>query len=610
MESGTSFSYKAKDPMSDERTLHVTDQSAKGKESAPKEWLSRNALHCIVFFTYLALVATVMCFHEPWFDEAQAWLIARDCSWKELLTVRPHYEGHPPLWWTMLAIPAKLGVPYEIGLKTINLVCAGFMIWLLEFKTAIPEILKAILPFSYFLCYQYGVTSRPYALMIAAMVLVAITWKTRDENPLPVVLSMMLLCLASSYGIVVSGVFAAYWTILLCRNRSLFKNKQCFFGLLALLLFAVALLIDILPAQGVYHGAFDYPDKPVQPKWITLLYLWLLIPSETLFTSYLSDSYLQFVSVPLSELLFAGTLSAMMWLFLIHVSRRRSNALLLLISYTVLSLVFLNHFSVHHSGIVLGLFISFLAIDCAQQPLSKDDWPQWCLQAAERCTRGLSQRKTHTYSVMLRLAGLAVLLISVYWTFSSSICDIKYDYSSAHAVASFIKKNNLEHYRWMASWERIYADPNNPDATANKAVASGGYCAGGSECVDYTSWTSGALILADPYFDHTIMANAYKDRSYLSWEWCVDPNAAKKDIATWKSWGEPEFYDTIYQPFFFTDLGYDRNHYTKLKIGETTAPWKDQRSHNSVEIYVRNDIYKNVLGSPDTGITWPNGRKR
>lgn len=610
MESGTSFSYKAKDPMSDERTLHVTDQSAKGKESAPREWLSRNALHCIVFFTYLALVATVMCFHEPWFDEAQAWLIARDCSWKELLTVRPHYEGHPPLWWTMLAIPAKLGVPYEIGLKTINLVCAGFMIWLLEFKTAIPEILKAILPFSYFLCYQYGVTSRPYALMIAAMLLVAITWKTRDENPLPVVLSMMLLCLASSYGIVISGVFAAYWTILLCRDRSLFKNKQCFFGLLTLLLFAVALLIDILPAQGVYHGAFDYPDKPVQPKWITLLYLWLLIPSETLFTSYLSDSYLQFVSVPLSELLFAGILSAMMWLFLIHVSRRRSNALLLLVSYTVLSLVFLNHFSVHHSGIVLGLFISILAIDCAQQPLSKDDWPQWCLQAAERCTRRLSQRKTHTYSAMLRLAGLAVLLISVYWTFSSSICDIKYDYSSAHAVASFIKKNNLEHYRWMASWERIYADPNNPDATANKAVASGGYCAGGSECVDYTSWTSGALILADPYFDHTIMANAYKDRSYLSWEWCVDPNAAKKDIATWKSWGEPEFYDTIYQPFFFTDLGYDRDHYTKLKIGETTTPWKDQRSHNSVEIYVRNDIYKNVLGSPDTGITWPNGRKR
>ena len=58
-------------------------------------------------------------------------------------------------------------------------------------------------------------------------------------------------------------------------------------------------------------------------------------------------------------------------------------------------------------------------------------------------------------------------------------------------------------------------------------------------------------------------------RSYSSWEWCVDPYAGKKDIETWKSWGEPEFYDTLYQPFFFSDLGYDRNHYTKIKIAET-----------------------------------------
>ena len=118
------------------------------------------------------------------------------------------------------------------------------------------------------------------------------------------------------------------------------------------------------------------------------------------------------------------------------------------------------------------------------------------------------------------------------------------------------------------------------------------------------------MITADPYFDHTIMANAYKGRSYLSWEWCIDPNAAKNDIARWKSWGEPEFYDTIYQPFFFSALGYDRNHYTKMKIAETVTPWKDQRSRGSVEIYVRNDIYKNVLHSPDTGIAWPDGAKR
>lgn len=596
--------------MDNEQTLPAAAQRT-NTQLEKRRWLSRNKLHCIVFLIYLAFVATVMCFHEPWFDEAQAWLIARDCSWKEILTVRPHYEGHPPLWWVMLAVPAKLGIPYEVGLKTINLACAGLMIWLLEFKTRIPEMLKTILPFSYFLCYQYGVTSRPYALMIAAMLLVAINWETRDTKPVPVILSMMLLCLTSSYGLVISGIFAAYWTVeFLHTDHSFAKNKQRFISLLILLAFAVLLLIDIIPVKGNYHGLFDYPDKAIHPKWITFLCLWLFIPSETLFTSYLSDSYLQFVDIHLNELLFSGIISCIIWLFLIQISQRRNNAMLLLVSYIAMSLVFVEHFSVHHSGIVLGFFIVILSIDCAQRPLNKDDWPQWCRRIIARCTSTLSQAKIRTYSVFFKLSLLLTLLISVFWTFSSSICDIRYDYSPARAVATFIKNNHLESYRWMASWERIYANPNKPDAMANTAVRTGGYCAGGSDCVDYTSWTSSTLIIADPYFSHTIMANAYKGRSYLSWEWCVDPNASKKDIATWRSWGEPEFYDTIYQPFFFTDLGYDRNHYTKMKIAETTTPWKDQQSHNSTEIYVRNDIYKNVLHSPDTGITWPDAKKR
>ena len=68
-----------------------------------RHWLTPHRLHCIVLAAYVIVVGTVMCFHEPWFDEAQAWLIARDCSWREMILKRPHYEGHPPLWWMMLA---------------------------------------------------------------------------------------------------------------------------------------------------------------------------------------------------------------------------------------------------------------------------------------------------------------------------------------------------------------------------------------------------------------------------------------------------------------------------------------------------------------------------
>ena len=88
-------------------------------------------------------------------------------------------------------------------------------------EPSFPEVLKGILPFSYFLCYQYGVTSRPYALMVAAMLLVAINWKNRDEKPWREVLSMMLLCLTSSYGLVMAGMFAANWVVRFVRAGTL-----------------------------------------------------------------------------------------------------------------------------------------------------------------------------------------------------------------------------------------------------------------------------------------------------------------------------------------------------------------------------------------------------
>lgn len=536
-------------------TVAATDNRTRC--DAIRHWLTPHRLHCIALAAYVIVVATVMCFHEPWFDEAQAWLIARDCSWREMILERPHYEGHPPLWWMMLAAPAKLGVPYEIGLKSINLTCATLMIWLLEFKTKLPEPFKVILPFSYFLCYQYGVTSRPYALMVAAMLLVAINWKTRDEKPWREALSMMLLCLTSSYGLVIAGMFAANWVVrFVWQEHSLIRNRRRFIALLALLAAAMAILIDVMPAKDVYSGNFDISGmtQPA-PLWIQICNSWLLLSS-----------------------------------------------------YTVMCLVFAQHFSMHHLGILLGFFIAVLAIDCDERRISTDDWPAWCITMADRFIGKLGARKARNYLITLKALALGAMLISVYWTINASICDIRYEYSSSRTVASFIKTNHLEQYRWMAGWTRINSTNASPDVKAR--INQGGYCANGKDCIDYTSWVSGTLVTADPYFKRTLMSNAYKGRSYISWEWCIDPYAGKQDIETWRSWGEPEFYDTIYQPFFFSALGYDRNDYTKIRIAETVTPWKDQRSRGSVEIYVRNDIYKNVLHSPDTGIAWPDGAKR
>ena len=84
----------------------------------------------LVLFAVSYIIITI--FHEPWFDEAQAWQLAKNVSLKDLFLETPHYEGHPPLWWLILAIPAKLGVSFELGLKTIGFIqtlsyCSSFI---------------------------------------------------------------------------------------------------------------------------------------------------------------------------------------------------------------------------------------------------------------------------------------------------------------------------------------------------------------------------------------------------------------------------------------------------------------------------------------------------
>ena len=197
----------------------------------------------------------------------------------------------------------------------------------------------------------------------------------------------------------------------------------------------------------------------------TNLQLWLLLPAEALFTSTVSDTNLVFIG-PLDDSSSHGNrVRHHLGPAHSHFSRRRHNAMLLLISYTVLSLVFLNHFSVHHLGILLGLFIAVLAIDCDERRIGVDDWPAWCATMADQYADKLGSRKRATISSSNSLA-LGDMLISVFWTISSSVCDIRYDYSSARAVASFIKTNHLEKYRWMAGWTRINSTNASPDVKA------------------------------------------------------------------------------------------------------------------------------------------------
>ena len=136
----------------------------------------------LIFGFYAIMLIVISSFHEPWYDEAEAWQIAK-APLKDILFYIPHYEGHPALWYLILAIPVRLGVPFEWGLKSVAVGSALVYGWLLLFKSPFPKILRYTLPFHYFLFFQFGVVSRPYCLMAVFFFLMAMAFPKRNEKP-------------------------------------------------------------------------------------------------------------------------------------------------------------------------------------------------------------------------------------------------------------------------------------------------------------------------------------------------------------------------------------------------------------------------------------------
>ena len=70
--------------------------------------------HLGVWLAYILMLAFTVPWHEPWNDEAQSWLLARDVSLPQLLFHALRYESHPPLWYLILWIPTHLHIGYFI----------------------------------------------------------------------------------------------------------------------------------------------------------------------------------------------------------------------------------------------------------------------------------------------------------------------------------------------------------------------------------------------------------------------------------------------------------------------------------------------------------------
>lgn len=174
-----------------------------GRHGASGIWLTTTA--ALVAIVYSILVFTTAHAHEPWADEAQSWLIARDANVSEIWTKLVRLEGTPGLWHSLLHVLISIGVPYS-RLNYISAVLGLASALVLFCASPFPVVIRALLPFTYFLCFQYAVVARNYSLAPVLLFSAAAAYRANRGRPL--LMSLVLLALVSAQAFLVSFSFA------------------------------------------------------------------------------------------------------------------------------------------------------------------------------------------------------------------------------------------------------------------------------------------------------------------------------------------------------------------------------------------------------------------
>jgi hypothetical protein len=117
-----------------------------------------------VFCGFVLLVGWTAPHHEPWADEAQAWLLARDNSLAGLLLHRLHYEGTPGLWYVLLWGLHRVGLSFN-SMRALAILANVVAVYVLLRYSPFSAAIRWTLPFTVALAYQFPIVARSYSLI-------------------------------------------------------------------------------------------------------------------------------------------------------------------------------------------------------------------------------------------------------------------------------------------------------------------------------------------------------------------------------------------------------------------------------------------------------------
>lgn len=388
------------------------------------------------FFMVLFIFAAV--FHEPWADELQSFMIAKEASYTEMILDLGHGEGHPAIWWLLLSVFAKNGFSADFSLKILSFIINIASSYIMIFKFKVPKIYRILLPYTYFIIYQYGVVSRCYCLMVLGFCLLTLYWNHREKKYFQTVISMILICLSSAYGIALMFGLALVWCynivkeILADKNNTLKainKHKYEILSLFLLALVALIIVILIWPSKEAYAMTKTVVGSGLKTVIKKIYYLLMLEPIDALFfSSTYEDMQLASIEPDLAVWILGGFISLIYWVAVFMIPETYGMRKVFVIPHSIFVIVSgLGFFMTHHIGITT-IFFLFWVCTCYEKYISLEE----SSVLAYKKTKYGNYLFNGEGKVLIKYRYLLFILpifVSIGWTFSSILLDTKVLYS-------------------------------------------------------------------------------------------------------------------------------------------------------------------------------------
>jgi len=340
----------------------------------------------LFFLLYIVLLFFIAKSHEPWFDEAQSWMISSDFSFDILQS-----EGHPCLWYLLEGLFIKCGLTYE-HVWVIPFSLSVISSFILIFFVKMDNKIKFLFLLTPTILYFSNCFARVYSLITLLMILLMVVYPKRIKHPY--IYGLLLLLLINSH-VLVCGLVGA---LLLIDLYDLIKNKEESL----LISLTISIIGIVLLVMQLYKCIGMNGDVLVSSNGKYLLF----------FSLFVTDSLESQTKSKLFELILI--LAFFSLVYRLFKNKEYKIIFLLIFPYLYLlivcSFIYVNGFMNHMSVVLFSsILLSFLVLNI----------------------------KTNYYNMYFFIIFGSLLFGSGYYIYK----DYKYDYSGSYEAYKYIEDN-------------------------------------------------------------------------------------------------------------------------------------------------------------------------